>query len=89
MRRNFEVRISKLEEELQNEYDKESPCYGFTFPSTVTDNEIIKALNITPKEFIKWRKSKNNSGERLIFTPNWSIEKFMLQSNREDLNESQ
>jgi hypothetical protein len=88
MIKNFELRISKLEKELQNKYDEKSPCYGYTFLSTATDDEIIKTLTITPKEFTKWKKGRDNLGRRMIFTPNWSVEKYILQLQNEELNES-
>lgn len=84
MTKNFELRISKVEKDLQNKYDEKSPCYGYTFPSTATDEEIIKVLNISSKEFTKWKKGRDNSGGRMIFSPNWSIEKYLLQMDRED-----
>ena len=84
MTKNFELRISKVEKDLQNKYDEKSPCYGYTFPSTATAEEIIKALNISSKEFTKWKKGRDNSGGRMIFSPNWSIEKYLLQMDRED-----
>ena len=74
----FEHRISNVEKILQNKFDDESPCYGLSFPSSATDEEIIKALKISPKEFTKWKKSRDNFGGRLIFSPNWSIEKYFL-----------
>ena len=84
MTKNFELRISKVEKDLQNKYDEKSPCYGYTFPSTATDEEIIKVLNISSKEFTKWKKSRDNLGGKLIFSPNWSIDKYILQLHRKD-----
>ena len=85
MTKNFELRISKVERYLQNKYDEKSPCYGYMFPSTATDEEIIKGLNISPKEFTKWKKGRVNSGERIIFSSNWSVEKYILQLDEQGL----
>lgn len=85
MTRKFELRISKVEKDLQNKYDEKSPCYGYTFPSTATDEEIINALNITSKEFTKWKKGRDNLGGRIIFSPNWLIEKYILQLHKDEL----
>ena len=80
--KNFDFRISKLEKDVQYMEDDNNPCYGFTFPEDATDENIMNELKITAKEFSKWKKFRNNSNELVILSPNFQIDKFILQLNK-------
>jgi hypothetical protein len=84
--KNFENRISKLEKDLLCYEDDKNPCYMYEFSKNATDEEIIRELQITHREFARWKKFRNNLNVLMVVSPNFTIEKYLLQNQRE-LNE--
>ncbi len=83
MIKSFENRVLKLEKNIQYYDNENNPCECYIFPENTTREEIIKALNITKKEFTKWKTNRDNLNEIMVFTPNWSVEKYILQHSKE------
>lgn len=86
---SYDSRIKKVEQAMRTFEDKSSPLIIFPYQSNGRSEaevmqEIIKFLDITPREFSKWGKFLDGMGDWLITSPNFNFDRW-LRENRENL----
>ena len=88
---NYDTRIRKIETVVQTFEDKNNLCYAYSYSADDLSKEqlitgLTKILGITIKEIKKWNIYLHDSGDWLIFSPNYKWEKWLRQ-NQKELNE--
>lgn len=82
--KNFD-RVQKLERNVESLVNNKNPCYAFFTDGNKSDDEAITVIEelfnmkISRNEFRKWRRIHQEDGLLLITSPNFNIDKYIVQ----------